>query len=511
MRNRTLAWLTAAVVALAAAPTAATAATAYVLTCSCENHVTVVDSASRSIVAKVPVGDMPSALAVSPDGSAAYVANLLDGTISVISGASHAIMRTIALAPGDEPYGVAVSPDGATLYVLLTDAAADTYLATVDTATGATTSRTPQPVISSQATLVISPDGGALYTNPQFGGQVVWIDLTQPGFPATDITPAAASGPSGVAVAPDGTLWVADLGEQVFHLAADGTPIGGPIPVNPGNGDPFGIALDPTGAHAWLSGTPLTGATVLATATGTTQTTTGVPTRTLAVAVSPDGDGVFLGAVVDPELYVVDPQTRALTATIALDGDPDLIVVGRTPVAVAPSRPVVTAVSPAEGPVSGGAEVRIEGANFATGARVLFGDTPATAQRVLGFTAILATVPPATAPGRVRVTVVAPSGLRSTDDAGYRYDALPPAALRPATPGPGGGPAGRPGCVVPDVRGLRLRAARKRLKAADCTVGHVSRLRGRRHQRVVRQSLRPGTQRPAGWGVALAIRPRPAR
>ncbi|HWV84914.1 MAG TPA: IPT/TIG domain-containing protein [Capillimicrobium sp.] len=510
MRARTLAWLAAAVVALAAAPTTASAATAYVITCSCEDHVTVVDSASRSIVAKVPVGDMPSALAVSPDGRAAYVANLLDGTISVIDGASHAITRTIALAPGDEPYGVAVSPDGATLYVLLADAAADTYLATVDAASGATTGRTPQPVIASQATLVISPDGRALYTNPQFGGQVVWIDLTQPGFPGTDITPAAAVGPSGVAVAPDGTLWVADLGEQVFHLAADGTPIGAAIPVNPGNGDPFGIALDATGAHAWISGTPLTGGgTQLTTATGTTQTTTGVPTRTLAVAVSPDGDGVFLGAVVDPELYVVDPQTRALTATIALDGDPDQIVVGRTP--VAPTRPVVTAVSPAEGPLSGGTEVRIEGANFATGARVLFGDTPATTQRVLGFNAIVATAPPAAALGRVRVSVVAPSGLRSTDDAGFRYELLPAPALAPAAPGPGGEPAGRPRCVVPDVRGLRLRGARKRLRAANCTVGTVSRIRGRRHQRVVRQSVGPGAERPGGWGVALAIRPRPAR
>ncbi|MBX5440041.1 MAG: PASTA domain-containing protein, partial [Solirubrobacteraceae bacterium] len=72
---------------------------------------------------------------------------------------------------------------------------------------------------------------------------------------------------------------------------------------------------------------------------------------------------------------------------------------------------------------------------------------------------------------------------------------------------PGAAPSLRR-CVVPDVRGLRLPDARRRLRAAGCAVGFVSRLRGHRRQRVVRQALAQGTVRPHGWGVALALRPR---
>lgn len=67
-------------------------------------------------------------------------------------------------------------------------------------------------------------------------------------------------------------------------------------------------------------------------------------------------------------------------------------------------------------------------------------------------------------------------------------------------------------CVVPQLKGLRPVAARKRLAAANCAVGEVERrpVRGRRWQgRVRRQSPAPGTEIPPNGGVDLQIGSRP--
>jgi Tol biopolymer transport system component len=62
-------------------------------------------------------------------------------------------------------------------------------------------------------------------------------------------------------------------------------------------------------------------------------------------------------------------------------------------------------------------------------------------------------------------------------------------------------------CVVPRVVGLRLAAAKKRITRAHCAVGRVRRVRAarRRAGRVVSQSPRAGTRRPAGAKVNLVV------
>ena len=54
-----------------------------------------IDTATNTIAATVPVGTVPQGVAITPNGAFAYVANALDNTVSVISTATNTVTATI--------------------------------------------------------------------------------------------------------------------------------------------------------------------------------------------------------------------------------------------------------------------------------------------------------------------------------------------------------------------------------------------------------------------------------
>src|SRR5438128_2286788 len=85
------------------------------------NTVTFFDT-SRPIpqlIDEVRVGREPNGVALAPDGREAYVANTLDGTVSVfkLDGGGRKPKLHKVLHVGTEPYGVAVTPNGGKVYV----------------------------------------------------------------------------------------------------------------------------------------------------------------------------------------------------------------------------------------------------------------------------------------------------------------------------------------------------------------------------------------------------------
>ncbi len=104
-------------VGLSAVPAAAQSY-AYVPTHK-SNSVSVINTASNSVVAVVSVGVQPLQAAVSPDGAFAYVTNsgwfLGNNDVSVISTATNSVVATIPV--GRFPVGVAFTPNGALAYV----------------------------------------------------------------------------------------------------------------------------------------------------------------------------------------------------------------------------------------------------------------------------------------------------------------------------------------------------------------------------------------------------------
>ncbi len=143
----------------------------------------------------------------------------------------------------------------------------------------------------------------------------------------------------------------------------------------------------------------------------------------------------------------------------------------------------ITSLTPAFGSIAGGVEVKITGKNLAGATAVKFGTIPAAGFTVDSETQITATAPAATAPGRVDVTVTTQGGVSSAVRADrFTYTA----------------------CVVPKLKGKKLKADRIALRKAGCRLGRVTGTRSKQ-AKVVRQSASPGKVLPRGAAVNVKL------
>ena len=83
--------------------------------CEGTNEVVIVDTASRQVIARIPVGRVPRGIALSADGRRAWVSNSWDDTVSEIDLGAQSVTRT--LPTGFEPGGLVAGRAGETLYV----------------------------------------------------------------------------------------------------------------------------------------------------------------------------------------------------------------------------------------------------------------------------------------------------------------------------------------------------------------------------------------------------------
>ena len=167
--------------------------TAY-LTNQFSQNVGVVDVATRSQTATIPVHGDPFVVLVSANGTRVYATTGNTDSVFVIDPASKAVIAAIAVPAA--PNGLALHPTNPLLYVSASFGAA---VVEVNTATN-TVRRTFSLPGSAPQGLVISPDGTQLYVADE-AGRLLELNVASGAVAWSTVLPA---GGFGVALAPDG-------------------------------------------------------------------------------------------------------------------------------------------------------------------------------------------------------------------------------------------------------------------------------------------------------------------
>src|SRR4029079_10197788 len=69
-----------------------------------------------SVIATIPLGDLPQGIAFNPNNGDMYVANHDSNTVSVIDGKTNAVIGS-PIPVGDRPVGIAFNEDNGDMYV----------------------------------------------------------------------------------------------------------------------------------------------------------------------------------------------------------------------------------------------------------------------------------------------------------------------------------------------------------------------------------------------------------
>jgi YVTN family beta-propeller protein len=139
------------------------------------NHVEVINTRTKTVVAEIPVQVQPLGVAITPNGAFAYVTNsgkicdlcaaIQSPSVSVIDTATYSVVATIPV--GNYPVGVAITPNGAFAYVATS---CDSQASVIDTATNAVVATVGS--LNDPRSMAITPDGAFAYVGNEGSGSL---------------------------------------------------------------------------------------------------------------------------------------------------------------------------------------------------------------------------------------------------------------------------------------------------------------------------------------------------
>jgi hypothetical protein len=175
--------------------------------------------------------------------------------------------------------------------------------------------------------------------------------------------------------------------------------------------------------------------------------------------------------------------------------------------------PTITKLSETSGPTAGGTSVTITGADLEGASVVTFGGVPASSFEARSAARIVAVAPPSRTATNVPVAVTTLAGTGTGPRFTYGDRASAGSGPGGSAPGSSSAPA-TSRCVVPNLHGKRLAAAKKAVAKARCALGRVTMLAGATAKSgvVSKQAPKPGTKLAAGSKVAMTLGPpKPAK
>ena len=227
------------------------------------NSVSVADTATNTVVATVPVGGLPISLAITPNGAFAYVVNLRGNNVSVIDTPTNTVVTTIPV--GSFPISIAVSPNGAFAYVVNQG---NNNVSVIDTATN--TVVTSVPVGVAPDVVAVSPDGTLVYVGNNVGPGVGGITVIDAATNTVTTSVTTANQPDGIVFTPNGAFaYIANfVGSSVSVIDTATTTVVATISSASAR-TPAGAAITPDGAFVYVTNFNSNNVSVIDTATNT--------------------------------------------------------------------------------------------------------------------------------------------------------------------------------------------------------------------------------------------------
>lgn len=294
---------------------------------SLDNTVSVIDTATNTGIATIHVGQRPTSIAVSPN--AVYVGNANDNTVSIINPATNTVVNTIQVPY--QPFGsygvtaflqcIALNPDGSRLYTANLDAG----LAEIDTATS-----TMAFVGGSKAGRLASSPNGDVYVSLNDYKLGLFSHVTN-AFTSQTISDY----PMAFAVSPDSsTIYVlrfnvSNGNDEIAAISTSTNTETGAVSF------PFGlysdgIVVSPDSRTVYATDGPDN--TVLVIDAATKRVTKTILVGKMPEGIAVDGNGfVYVVNRADNSMSVIDPATNIVVGVVAVGNGAVAAAVGPVP------------------------------------------------------------------------------------------------------------------------------------------------------------------------------------
>jgi YVTN family beta-propeller protein len=302
------------------------------------NIVFAINLASLTVSAQIPVGDWPTSVTVTPNGTQAYVTNHGPSYNAVANGATDQV--TALVETGGFPCCVALASNSGVVWV---SNSGGTTVSAVNASTNAILATIP--VVSQNETffqvsdLVLSPDESTVYVsvfnNVVPSSYIAAISTSS--YTVTQTSPSTGNGNDfyhGIAISADGTtLYTVSLSPVpgVLVMNASTLAITTTLPINAAYTayNPANLALSPDGTQLYVTAYQVLpqAAVVYGIDLATQQSTSpvGIGECSEHLTFTPSGTQVWIPNSYDQQILVLDPATNTLLTPINLPGGPSQI------------------------------------------------------------------------------------------------------------------------------------------------------------------------------------------
>jgi len=277
-----------------------------------DGTVSVIDIATNVVPATIKVGQQPVCVSLSPDGNRAYVTNQRDNTVSVIDTKSNIVISTIPV--NYYPLGIAVSPDNSKVYVVNHNIG---NISVINTASNTVVANILES--SDIWDVRVSPDGNKLYATDYSSNTVTVININT-GATITKIPMGPF--PLELSFTPDGSrLYVTNTKSNIVSVVNTSTNA---VVANIVVGlNPKGIAVTPDGKSVYVSNYSDGTVSVISTTSNIVIATIAVGTNPYGVSVSADGASVLVTNTNSNNVSVINTATNTVINTIHVGNYPE--------------------------------------------------------------------------------------------------------------------------------------------------------------------------------------------